>query len=109
MSRRWPINNLVLENLMSVVPSEMKAVEIAAPGGPEQLRIAVRPVPKPGVGEVLIRVAAAGVNRPDVMQRQGRYPPPACGSRILRSEAAGRSVSARASAAGPAVRDELCS
>lgn len=55
---------------------EMKVVEIAAPGGPEQLRPAVRPVPQPGTGEVLIRVAAAGVNRPDVMQRLGLYPPP---------------------------------
>ena len=55
---------------------DMKVVEIAAPGGPEQLRPAVRPVPQPGTGEVLIRVAAAGVNRPDVMQRLGLYPPP---------------------------------
>ena len=55
---------------------EMKVVEIAASGGPEQLRPAVRPVPQPGTGEVLIRVAAAGVNRPDVMQRLGLYPPP---------------------------------
>lgn len=55
---------------------DMKVVEIAAPGGPEQLRVATRPVPQPGTGEVLIRVAAAGVNRPDVMQRLGLYPPP---------------------------------
>ena len=58
------------------VPQEMTVVEIAAPGGPEQLKTARRPVPKAAAGEVLIRVAAAGVNRPDVMQRQGRYPPP---------------------------------
>lgn len=55
---------------------DMKVVEIATPGGPEQLRVATRPVPQPGTGEVLIRVAAAGVNRPDVMQRLGLYPPP---------------------------------
>jgi NADPH:quinone reductase len=61
---------------MPNVPVEMTVVEIAAPGGPEQLKAAVRPVPRPGDGEVLVRVAAAGVNRPDVMQRQGRYPPP---------------------------------
>lgn len=54
----------------------MTVVEIAAPGGPEQLRTATRPVPQPGEGEVLIRVSAAGVNRPDVMQRKGLYPPP---------------------------------
>src|SRR5258708_24932043 len=87
---------------MSVVPSEMKAVEIAAPGGPEQLRIAIRPVPKPGVEEVLIRVAAAGVNRPDVMQRQGRYPPPAGASDIPRMEAAGGNLNPRTRRARPA-------
>ena len=47
----------------------MKVIEIAAPGGPEQLRSATRPVPQPGEGEVLIHVAAAGINRPDIMQR----------------------------------------
>ena len=54
------------------LPREMTVVEIAAPGGPEQLKTAVRPMPAPGEDEVLIRVEAAGVNRPDVMQRQGR-------------------------------------
>jgi NADPH:quinone reductase len=68
---------------------DMKVVEIAAPGGPEQLRPAVRPVPQPGVGEVLIRVAAAGVNRPDIMQRQGLYPPPPGASDLPGMEVAG--------------------
>jgi putative PIG3 family NAD(P)H quinone oxidoreductase len=54
----------------------MRAVEISHPGGPEVLRVADRPDPVPGPGEVLIAVAAAGVNRPDLMQREGRYPPP---------------------------------
>src|SRR5262245_37137839 len=54
----------------------MRVIEIARPGGPEVLVAAERATPEPGPGEVLIRVAAAGVNRPDVMQRQGRYPPP---------------------------------
>ena len=54
----------------------MRAVEIERPGGPEVLRIVERPVPRPGPGEVLIRVAAAGVNRPDIQQRRGLYPPP---------------------------------
>jgi NADPH:quinone reductase len=58
------------------IPAEMRAVEIKQPGGPEVLVPARRPVPKPGKGEVLIRVAAAGVNRPDVLQRQGAYAPP---------------------------------
>jgi putative PIG3 family NAD(P)H quinone oxidoreductase len=70
----------------------MQAVEIVAPGGPEQLKIAVRPVPVPADGEVLVRVAAAGVNRPDVMQRQGRYPPPAGSSDIPGMEIAGEIV-----------------
>jgi NADPH2:quinone reductase len=87
----------------------MKAVEIAAPGGPEQLRIAVRPVPKPGAQEVLIRVAASGVNRPDVMQRQGRYPPPAGASDIPGMEAAGEIVSLGAGVAGLAVGDQVTS
>lgn len=54
----------------------MTAIAISAPGGPEMLVPEQRPVPVPGAGEVLIRVAAAGVNRPDVMQRMGKYPPP---------------------------------
>ena len=54
----------------------MRAVEIAEPGGPEVLRVVRVPVPEPGPGEVRIRVEAAGVNRPDVHQREGRYPPP---------------------------------
>ena len=58
------------------IPETMKAVEISAPGAAEVLRLADRPVPSPGPDEVLVRVAAAGVNRADVMQRQGSYPPP---------------------------------
>ena len=74
------------------VPQEMTVVEIAAPGGPEQLKTARRPVPAPAAGEVLVRVAAAGVNRPDVMQRQGRYPPPPGASDIPGLEIAGEIV-----------------
>jgi putative PIG3 family NAD(P)H quinone oxidoreductase len=70
----------------------MTVVEIAAPGGPEQLKTARRPVPVPKEGEVLVRVAAAGVNRPDVMQRQGRYPPPAGASDLPGLEIAGEVV-----------------
>lgn len=54
----------------------MQAIEISHPGGPDALRLVRRPLPQAGPGEVLIKVAAAGVNRPDVFQRQGRYPPP---------------------------------
>jgi NADPH2:quinone reductase len=74
------------------IPREMTVVEIAAPGGPEQLKPAQRPVPSPKDGEVLVRVAAAGVNRPDVMQRQGRYPPPAGASDLPGLEIAGEVV-----------------
>ena len=93
---------------MMALPNEMRAVEIAAPGGPEQLRIAMRPVPRPGPGEVLIRVAAAGVNRPDVMQRQGRYPPPAGASDIPGLEIAGEIVQVGPSVTGLSAGDSVC-
>jgi NADPH2:quinone reductase len=67
----------------------MTAIEIAAPGGPEVLRPARRPVPRPGPEDVLIRVAAAGVNRPDILQRQGKYAPPPGASDIPGLEVAG--------------------
>jgi NADPH:quinone reductase len=68
----------------------MTAIEIAGYGGPEVLRPARRPIPKPAAGEVLIEVAAAGVNRPDVLQRQGAYKPPPGASDIPGLEIAGR-------------------
>src|SRR5262245_45725421 len=58
------------------IPSRMKAVAISAPGGPDVLQLAERPVPQPRAGEVLVKVAAAGVNGPDLMQRKGLYPAP---------------------------------
>lgn len=61
---------------MSAVPSMMIAIDPSGPGGPEVLLAVERPVPSPGAGEVLIKIVAAGVNRPDVIQRLGRYPPP---------------------------------
>jgi NADPH2:quinone reductase len=70
----------------------MKAIEIAAPGGPDVLRLVDRRVPEPLDGEVLVRVAAAGVNRPDIMQRQGKYPPPAGASDVPGLEIAGEIV-----------------
>jgi NADPH2:quinone reductase len=72
--------------------ADMDVVEIAAPGGPEVLRPARRPLPTPGPGEVLVRVAAAGVNRPDVFQRQGRYAPPPGASDLPGLEIAGHVV-----------------
>ncbi len=71
----------------------MRAIEISQPGGPEVLRLCERPMPVPGVGEVLIRVHAAGVNRPDVLQRSGSYPPPPDASDLPGLEVAGEIVS----------------
>ena len=71
----------------------MKAIEISQPGGPEVLRPCERPMPVPGAGEVLIRVHAAGVNRPDVLQRAGAYPPPPDASDLPGLEVAGEIVS----------------
>ncbi len=79
---------------MSSVPTQMTAIEIAGFGGPEVLKPATRPVPQPGPGEVLIKVAAAGVNRPDVLQRQGGYAPPPGVSDLPGLEVAGEIVAA---------------
>lgn len=75
-------------------PAEMTAIGIATPGGPEALVAQTRPVPTPGPDEVLIKVAAAGVNRPDVLQRQGKYPPPPGASDIPGLEVSGVIVAA---------------
>lgn len=72
-----------------MIPERMRAIEISAPGGPEVLRLTERPVPVPGPGEILIRIAAAGVNRPDVAQRAGTYAPPPGASDLPGLEAAG--------------------
>lgn len=87
---------------MTSVPVEMTAIAISAPGGPEVLQPVTRPVPQPGAGEVLIRVAAAGVNRPDVLQRMGFYPPPPGASDLPGLEIAGVIV-----AVGPGGDSEL--
>jgi NADPH2:quinone reductase len=80
------------------IPTSMKAIEIAQPGGPEMLRLVERPVPGlRAADDVLIRVFAAGDNRPDIMQRQGKYPPPPGASDIPGLEIAGE-----VAAAGPA-------
>ncbi len=80
--------------MSEIIPDVMRVVEIAAPGGPEQLRLASRPTPKPGKGELLVKAAAAGVNRPDVLQRRGLYPPPPGASDIPGLEIAGTVVAA---------------
>ncbi|MEO1422675.1 MAG: NAD(P)H-quinone oxidoreductase [Pseudomonadota bacterium] len=80
------------------LPDTMRAVEIASPGGPEVLTPVTRPVPQPEAGEILIKVAAAGVNRPDALQRAGAYDPPPGASDLPGLEAAGTVV-----AVGPGV------
>ena len=77
---------------MTDLPATMTAIDPARPGGPEVLVPCERPVPAPGPGEVLIRVAAAGVNRPDVLQRKGLYPPPPGAPSIMGLEVAGEIV-----------------
>jgi NADPH2:quinone reductase len=77
---------------MPALPDHMTAIAIRAPGGPEMLVPQQRPRPEPAEGEVLVKVAAAGVNRPDVMQRRGLYPPPAGATDIPGLEIAGEVV-----------------
>jgi len=86
----------------------MQVVEIATPGGPEVLRLAERPRPQPGSGEVLVQVAAAGVNRPDVMQRKGVYPPPPGAPDIPGLEVAGVIVEVGEAVTGLVVGDHVC-
>jgi NADPH2:quinone reductase len=83
---------------MVEIASAMTAIGIKAPGGPEMLGPEQRPVPKPGEGQILVKVAAAGVNRPDVVQRKGLYPPPPGASDIPGLEIAGE-----VAAVGPGV------
>ena len=77
---------------MAKIPEKMIAIDPAQPGGPEVLVAVERPVPVPGAGEVLVRVAAAGVNRPDVLQRMGGYAPPPGATTIMGLELAGEVV-----------------
>lgn len=78
--------------MVDPLPRTMRAIDPASPGGPDVLAVVERPVPAPGPGEVLIRVHAAGVNRPDVLQRLGIYPMPPGAPSILGLEAAGEVV-----------------
>ncbi|MDG0852938.1 NAD(P)H-quinone oxidoreductase [Roseateles puraquae] len=89
----------------------MRAIEITRPGGPEVLELAERPDPVAGPGECLIRVAASGINRPDVLQRKGAYPPPPGASDLPGLEVAGEIVAGDAAALaahGLAVGDQVC-
>ncbi len=86
----------------SDLPKTMRCVEIDAPGDPHVLKPAMRPLPQPGPGEYLIKVAAAGINRPDVLQRKGHYPPPPGASDLPGLEISGEVV-----ACGDGAGDEM--
>jgi len=93
---------------MGAVPETMVAIDPAGPGGPDVLVPVERPVPDPGPDEVLIRVAAAGVNRPDVMQRRGLYPPPPGAPSVPGLEVAGTIVAAGRGAAREMIGERVC-
>ena len=78
--------------MSSALPQQMQCIEISAPGKPEVLKSATRALPAPTAGEVLIKVAAAGVNGPDMMQRKGLYPAPPGASDLLGLEISGEVV-----------------
>ena len=90
------------------IPVKMNAVAISEPGGPLMLKLERRDVPKPGPGEILIRVHAAGVNRPDVLQRKGAYPPPPGASDLPGLEVAGEVAALGAGAERWRVGDQVC-
>jgi len=91
------------------LPAEMKAIVVETPGDADRLRLIRRPMPKPGEGELLIRIAAAGVNRPDILQREGNYGPPPGASDILGLELAGEVVGKGSGDTGPwKIGDKLC-
>ena len=92
----------------AALPDAMRAVVIRAPGGPEVLEPATRPVPRPGPGEVVIRLRHAGVNRPDVLQRSGLYSPPPGASDLPGLEGAGEVAALGAGVTGWRVGEPVC-
>lgn len=93
---------------MTGLPDNMIAITITVPGGPQVLRAERRAVPSPGEGEILIRVTAAGVNRPDVLQRAGLYPPPKGASDLLGLEVAGEVVATGSGVKRWKLGDRVC-
>ncbi|MGE5478417.1 MAG: NAD(P)H-quinone oxidoreductase [Bacteroidales bacterium] len=91
-----------------MLPECMTCVEISQPGGPEVLKLATRPCPQPAKGQVVIKVAAAGINRPDVLQRQGAYPAPPGASDLPGLEVAGIVAAIGEGVTSPAVGDTVC-
>ncbi len=93
--------------MSAMIPDQMRHAAVPAPGGADAIRIVHGPVPRPAAGCVLIRVAAAGINRPDLLQRAGQYDPPPGASPILGLEVAGRVVALGEGVARLAVGDEV--
>jgi putative PIG3 family NAD(P)H quinone oxidoreductase len=91
--------SISLEVASSTIPATMRAIVASAPDGPDELELVERPLPTAGPNEVLVKVAAAGINRPDILQRKGHYPPPAGAPDILGLEIAGEVVAAGEGAA----------
>lgn len=94
---------------MAALPDMMTAIEISTPGGPDVLKPCQRPVPVPAPGEVLIKVAYAGVNRPDVVQRKGLYPPPPGASDLPGLEVSGTVVAVGQGVDASEIGSRLCS
>jgi NADPH2:quinone reductase len=94
--------------MAAAIPAEMKHVGMTGPGGPEVLRVVTGPVSQPGKGEVLVKVAAAGINRPEVLQRQGAYPPPPGVTPILGLELAGEVVALGEGVKTLKIGDKVC-
>jgi putative PIG3 family NAD(P)H quinone oxidoreductase len=93
---------------MNNIPQSMNYIQIEKHGDPGVLKLHSMPVPEPGPGEVLIKVAAAGVNRPDVMQRKGLYPPPPGATDIPGLEVSGTVVSVGQNVSKPPINSEVC-
>ncbi len=93
---------------MTSVPATMTCVEISTPGGPDVLKPATRPTPRPAAGEVLVKVGAAGVNRPDVLQRYGKYPAPPGASDLPGLEIAGTVVALGEGVTALKIGDAVC-
>lgn len=93
---------------MKALPQSMRCIEIAAPGGPEMLKLASRAVPVPGPGEILIEIAFAGVNRPDALQRAGAYKAPPGASDLPGLECSGHVAALGPGVSGWAVGDPVC-
>ena len=93
---------------MNNIPQSMNYIQIEKHGDPEVLKLHSMPVPEPGPGEVLIKIAAAGVNRPDIMQRKGLYPPPPGATDVPGLEVSGTVVSIGQNVSEPPINSEVC-